>query len=151
MVWGGTDISFYSKIYNQDAKLRLTVWNKTKKSNDFMGIVLIPLSQISTGKKFDKYIPLQKLKMKNEVTGDIHVIASYKGREKKSSSSRRSSRNNSSNEGENSENESFSERSMDMSMSMDMDNDVPSFRKPIRGEIKIESTLLTLTIIPPVF
>lgn len=100
-----------------------------------MGIVLIPLSQISAGKKFDKYVPLQKLKMKNEVTGDIHVIASYKAREKKNSSSRRSSK---SNEGEEaSENESFSEKSMDMSMS-EVD-DVPSFRKPIRGELKLES------------
>lgn len=110
-----------------------------------MGIVLIPLSQISASKKFDKYIPLQKLKMKNEVTGDIHVIASYKPREKKSSS-RRSSKNNSSNEGndENSENESFSERSLDMSMSQDLDTDVPSFRKPIRGDLKIESTYLEL-------
>jgi hypothetical protein len=115
------------------------VWNKTKKSNDFMGIVLIPLSQISAGKKFDKYIPLQKLKMKNEVTGDIHVIASYKARDKKASPSRRSSKNNSSKEDdERSENESFSERSMDMSMSQDLD-DVPSFRKPIRGELKVES------------
>jgi small GTP-binding protein len=134
------DERFKYKIYNQDAKLRLTVWNKTKKSNDFMGIVLIPLSQISAGKKFDKYIPLQKLKMKNEVTGDIHVIASYKARDKKASPSRRSSKNNSSKEDdERSENESFSERSMDMSMSQDLD-DVPSFRKPIRGELKVEIT-----------
>jgi small GTP-binding protein len=134
------DERFKYKIYNQDAKLRLTVWNKTKKSNDFMGIVLIPLSQISAGKKFDKYIPLQKLKMKNEVTGDIRVIASYKARDKKASPSRRSSKNNSSKEDdERSENESFSERSMDMSMSQDLD-DVPSFRKPIRGELKVEIT-----------
>jgi len=106
-----------------------------------MGIVLIPLSQISAGKKFDKYIPLQKLKMKNEVTGDIHVVAKFTPRDKKTPSSRRSSRNNSSNE-DGDDAESFSERSLDMSMSQDLDSeDVPSFRKPIRGELKLESTI----------
>ena len=62
----------------EKAEVQIEVWDEDYlSSDDFMGIVTIPLKDLQMNQVVDKWYTLQKKKDKDKIKGDIHISLHY--------------------------------------------------------------------------
>lgn len=62
----------------EKAEIQIEVWDEDYlSSDDFMGIVTIPLKDLQLNQVVDKWYTLQKKKDKDKIKGDIHISLHY--------------------------------------------------------------------------
>lgn len=60
------------------AEVQIEVWDEDYlSSDDFMGMVTIPLKDLQVNQVVDKWYTLQKKKEKDKIKGDIHISLHY--------------------------------------------------------------------------
>jgi small GTP-binding protein len=134
---------FDFKVFSENAKLRITILDRTKKGNEFLGIVAISLADVAGEREFFKWLPLQKKKASNDITGDIQVKITFQyadgyrpgsARGGRSGRDRSGSHNNNNNDDDD-DDDPDDEQSM---REDDMGPKPKASKRPIKGKLKVD-------------